>query len=106
LQQASAQLQQFQQGLTSRLNPALTQTSQALTQVGTQAGQMGTQMASATRATSALSQALQVASGIGIATSVGAMTSAVVAFGRETIATGARLDPHRASRTGIGRRTP
>lgn len=44
---------------------------------------------------------LQVAGGIGIATSLGAMTSAVVSFGREVVQTGARLEQLRASLSAI-----
>ena len=97
LQTAASQLQTFQAGLTGRLTPALQATSQALTQTGTAAGQMGTQMQAATRSTSALSQAMTIASGIGLATSVQGMVQAVVAFGRETVQTGARLEQLRAS---------
>ena len=100
LQAASTQLAQFQQSV-SRVPPALQQVQQGMAGIATATGQMSQQLQATTRATSAWSSALQVAGGIGLATSVGAMTSAIVAFGRETIQTGARLEQLRASLSAI-----
>ena len=97
LQTAASQLQTFQAGLTGRVNPALAQTSQALTTTGSAAQAMAGQMTTAARSTSALSQVLQTASAIGLATSLQGAVTALVGFARETVTVGARLEGLRAS---------
>jgi tape measure domain-containing protein len=97
LQQAAGQLATFEQGLRGRLTPALTATSQATTAAGQAMQAMSGHVAQATRATSAWSQALHVAAGIGIATSVQGMAQAVLSFGREVVSTGTKLESLRAS---------
>lgn len=101
MQQAQQALAQMQQGIrnaathtaqAAQANQQLTQSFQQITQATRQA----------TQAQSTWQQALAVAGGLGIATSLTALVSAMVNFGKATVETGTQLQNLRASLSAIG----
>jgi tape measure domain-containing protein len=97
LQQAAQQLGTLQRGLTGGLSPALQQVQQSITTVNATTAAFVQQTQRATSATSAWSQAMQIASGVGLATSISGLVSSLASFARETVNVGARMEQLRAS---------
>ena len=122
LQQALGQNQQGLTGLGQRtqqgsqtfqqFNQQINQTRQSLTQINQSFQQFTTNITNTTsslnqaqqaaqRTGGAWSQMLQIAGGIGLATTIGAITSAIVKLGTETVQAGAKFELLRASLSAI-----
>ena len=96
LQQATAQLTQFQQSV-GWVTPAAQQVQQSLNGIGQATNQLTQQMRAATQATSAWGQALQTASAIGLAVTLDRIVQALGRFVRDSVLLAARMqDLHRS----------
>src|SRR5262245_22910807 len=92
LQQAQQQLTQFGQTISRSMTPPAAAAQQQMHGLATAVGQVTTQMGQATRATSLWTQALSVAGGLGIVTSLQGAVSALQAFGSAIIETGTKFE--------------
>jgi Tape measure protein len=96
LQQAQQQLAQFQQAL-GRQGGAASQAQQNLTGITQATTQMTQAMRAATVATTGWTQILQVAAGVGLATTIAGIVQGLTNFVRESVALSARMqDLHRS----------
>jgi tape measure domain-containing protein len=83
------------------LGSALTQTQTSLQQLSSRMAEVSQRTTAASAATGLWSQALAIASGIGIATSISAIVSQMVQFGTSVVTTGAQLQQLRASLSAV-----